>query len=156
MSSGRRCQAPDLGARLVGPARSFPNNATNREALDPGSDRRDFFFKKPPPGLLGEQPTFQLFTARASLEPGPEPAARSPDPLSSSLSSWRWKERPAAPQSDLSCSFLSALAEQGGPKAECAPLACSSQLRSDLGTAGDFLKNYFNQVWPLLKVGEGS
>lgn len=34
-------------------------------------------------------------------------------------------------------------------------LAVSSRLCSDLGIASDFLKNYFNQVWPLPKLGEG-
>ena len=152
---GRRAPGIVLRAQVSGarPRRppSRPSTLLSKQCHEPrgpGPRLRSpgFFVKKPAPGLLGEQLTLQLFTSRASLKPGPEPAARSPKLLFSPRSSWRWKERPAAPQSDLSCPFLSALAERGGPEGQSARLACSSQLRSDPGTASDFLKNYFNQV----------
>lgn len=67
----------------------------------------------------------------------------------SSFSSRRYEELPSAPQSDFSCSFLSALGKQGGQKRECVCLPFRSRLCSDLGTASNFLKNYFNKVQPL-------
>lgn len=113
LGSERRCQAPELGAGTAGPARPFPDDTSAareqrrpepQHSLDPGFSAS---------GRLSKR------HGRARREP------RTPGP---SLLAFRFQKArgaPGAPESDFSCSALSALGEPSGPKGERSGADCA-------------------------------